>query len=222
VDSAVEMPTIRKNTASTWSSTSGKVRIKLYSLHVSRDGDYRVTAGPVGPIHVNPTLGFGYNLPLAPVLIGAGAGLILLWAASLGLIALNRRGIVGSRARSAGDASSALGFAPTSHAAGPTPDTGDAGLGQLGPMIAAARAQGGGPAVIDAREVPGLRDAVVAMLDSRGIDAVHAAAASHPDLPVQAQGDPADKLLKLKQLRDAGLITDSDFQQQKTRILGGL
>ncbi|MDX6698476.1 MAG: hypothetical protein QOE65_1873 [Solirubrobacteraceae bacterium] len=92
---------------------------------------------------------------------------------------------------------------------------------QLSTLIANAQAKGGAtPTVIDAREVPGLRDAMMGMLSARGIDVAHAAAAAHPAIPaVQPTPDPADKLLKLKHLLDAGLITDADFASQKKRLL---
>lgn len=44
--------------------------------------------------------------------------------------------------------------------------------------------------------------------------------ATHPPAPRHAAGSVADELMKLAQLRDAGILTPEEFQAQKAKLLG--
>ena len=79
---------------------------------------------------------------------------------------------------------------------------------------------GGG--TFDLRNVPAARQAVLSALKDHGIDVAHQIAVMAPGLPVQQSGEPVEAMTKLKQLKDAGLISDADFEQNKKRILEGL
>ena len=45
-----------------------------------------------------------------------------------------------------------------------------------------------------------------------------AARSGAPSAP--AEGDPAEQIRKLAQLRDEGLVTEDEFQAKKTQLLG--
>jgi hypothetical protein len=98
-----------------------------------------------------------------------------------------------------------------------------------------------GPAtVIDARNVPGLRDELLDVIShggnpaeiqdvvmkamSQGHAVMDTAAAiggaAAAPLPPTAQEDPLDRLKKLNDLRLAGALTDAEFEAQKAKILG--
>jgi hypothetical protein len=40
--------------------------------------------------------------------------------------------------------------------------------------------------------------------------------------PIASADDPAEKIMQLKRLLDAGAITEEDFQQKKTSVLSQL
>jgi hypothetical protein len=105
-----------------------------------------------------------------------------------------------------------------------------------------ATAIDGGSAVIDARNVPGLRDELMkavhdaqaggdpaelrdavmkAMSQGSAISMPTAGAvqAGAPQPPAPA-ADPLDQLSKLNDLRKSGALTDAEFQTQKAKILG--
>jgi hypothetical protein len=75
---------------------------------------------------------------------------------------------------------------------------------------------------VDLRNVASARAAVLQALKDHGIDVAHQVAAASPATSVQASGEPLAAMTKLKQLHDAGLITDKDFAENKDRILKGL
>ena len=72
---------------------------------------------------------------------------------------------------------------------------------------------------VDLRKVPGARAAVLAALQRHGIDAAHTTAAADPSTPIQDKGTPMDRIAKLHELRNADLITDEEFEQQRKRVL---
>ncbi|HVE75615.1 MAG TPA: SHOCT domain-containing protein [Actinomycetota bacterium] len=72
---------------------------------------------------------------------------------------------------------------------------------------------------VDLRQMPGARAAVLKALESHGIDAAHATASADPATPVSESEEPMDRLEKLRSLKNANLITESEFQAQKKRIL---
>jgi hypothetical protein len=94
----------------------------------------------------------------------------------------------------------------------------------------------GGSQVIDLRGVPGLRDEVLeamrahaddpAALQQRVMGALQRHGVQIPDPqnapPAGAAGDPYERLEKLDQLRDRGVLTDAEFEEQKKKLLGGL
>ena len=79
---------------------------------------------------------------------------------------------------------------------------------------------GGG--TFDLRNIPAARQAVLTALKDHGIDVAHQIAVMAPGIQVQQSGEPVEAMTKLKQLKDAGLISDADFEQNKKRILEGL
>ncbi|HET7483232.1 MAG TPA: SHOCT domain-containing protein [Actinomycetota bacterium] len=80
-------------------------------------------------------------------------------------------------------------------------------------------AQGG---TYDLNNVPAARDAVLKALSDHGVDIAHQIAAMTPGVPIEQSSEPVDAMQKLKQLKDAGLISDDEFEQNKKRILEGL
>lgn len=72
---------------------------------------------------------------------------------------------------------------------------------------------------VDLRQLPEARAAVLAALEKHGIDAAHSTAAADPSTPVSESGEPMDRLEKLRSLKNANLITESEFQAHKKRIL---
>jgi hypothetical protein len=82
----------------------------------------------------------------------------------------------------------------------------------------------GGKRVIDARDVPGLREAVLKALSDHGVDLEHAAstAAGESAAPSPAPSGPAhdlELLEHLTELHEAGALTDAEFEAAKRRIL---
>ena len=91
-----------------------------------------------------------------------------------------------------------------------------AGLQQLLGNLAASGSNvqvvDGGSQVIDASNVPGLRDEILGVLEQHGIqipDGVEAGSSS----------DPVERLEKLAQLKQAGLLTDEQFEAAKKQLL---
>ncbi len=72
---------------------------------------------------------------------------------------------------------------------------------------------------VDLRQLPDARQAVLQALQQHGVDAAHQIAAAHPDIPVDAQESPTERIQKLDQLRSANLISDSEYDTYRKRIL---
>lgn len=84
-----------------------------------------------------------------------------------------------------------------------------AGLAAMGPVGAGGP---GEPTVIDTRGDPALRDQILGAL---GVDPM-------PTNPVDApDDDPIARLERLTALRDAGALTDAEFERLKGDVLGG-
>jgi hypothetical protein len=66
-----------------------------------------------------------------------------------------------------------------------------------------------GATVVDARNDPGLRAQVLGMLAAQGVQP-----------PQGAPSDQVDRIAKAAQLRDAGALTQEEFEQLKAKILG--
>jgi Short C-terminal domain len=87
----------------------------------------------------------------------------------------------------------------------------------------------GSSQVVDLRGVPGLREKVLgamrnhpddpAAMQSALLDAFKTVGAPAPK---PAEGDPLDRLKKLDELRDQGLLTDAEFAEQKKKLLDEL
>jgi hypothetical protein len=87
-----------------------------------------------------------------------------------------------------------------------------------GPSPTLASFSSGGPA-IDLRRQPAARAAVLDALARHGIDVAHGVAVAAPTTSIERAGTPLDRLQKLTELKDAGLITEQEFEQQRARIL---
>jgi hypothetical protein len=85
-----------------------------------------------------------------------------------------------------------------------------AGLAAMGPVGAGDPADPG-PTVIDTRGDPDLRNQILGAL---GVDPT-------PTNPVDPPDDPIARLERLTALRDAGALTEEEFQRLKGDILGG-
>ncbi len=72
---------------------------------------------------------------------------------------------------------------------------------------------------VDLRDLPAARAAVLKTLEDHGIDAAHQAAVADPAIPIDAQGEPLERLAKLEQLRTAGLITAEEYDSYRKGIL---
>jgi hypothetical protein len=87
----------------------------------------------------------------------------------------------------------------------------------------------GGTEVIDARNVPGLRDQMAKTLGQYGITMPNVPspglgpglAAGPPSSGTEAD-DPVEKLAKLAELKKQGVLTDAEFQAAKSKLLGEL
>jgi hypothetical protein len=75
---------------------------------------------------------------------------------------------------------------------------------------------------VDLRQEPAARAAVLDALERYGIDVAHGVAAAAPATSVEPPATPLDRLQKLTELRDSGLITDKEFEQQKARIIDSI
>jgi Short C-terminal domain len=105
--------------------------------------------------------------------------------------------------------------------------------GDLNALIQEAMASGnvtvsGSTEVVDARNVPGLRDQMAKTLGQYGITmpnlpspGLEAGSAAGPPRPGAAE-DPVEKLAKLAELKKQGVLTDAEFQAAKSKLLGEL
>lgn len=75
---------------------------------------------------------------------------------------------------------------------------------------------------VDLRQQPAVRAAVLDALARHGIDVAHGVAAAAPATPVEPPSSPLDRLQKLTELKDAQLITDEEFEHERTRILDAI
>jgi hypothetical protein len=75
---------------------------------------------------------------------------------------------------------------------------------------------------VDLRQLPAAREAVLEALQRGGIDVAHQVAVAHPGAPIEAQGSPTERMEKLEQLRASKLISDSEYDTYRKRILEGL
>jgi hypothetical protein len=110
----------------------------------------------------------------------------------------------------------------------PDPETG------LPAAIQEAMASGnvtwaGNTQIIDARNVPGLREQMAKTLEQYGIQMPNAptpgapmAASSAATPAAPHDDDPVGKLEKLSQLHKQGVLTDDEFQAAKAKVLGEL
>jgi hypothetical protein len=106
--------------------------------------------------------------------------------------------------------------------------------GDLGGIIQQAMASGnvtvsGETEVIDASNVPGLREQMEKTLGAYGIampnvpsPGLAAGSAAGPPRPTAGRDDPVAKLEKLAELKKQGVLTDAEFQAAKTKLLGEL
>ena len=72
---------------------------------------------------------------------------------------------------------------------------------------------------IDLRHLPAARAAVLNPLQAHGIDAAHQVAAQDPNVPIEDQGEPMERLKKLDELRAANLVTPQEYETYRKRIL---
>jgi hypothetical protein len=75
---------------------------------------------------------------------------------------------------------------------------------------------------IDLTNAGAARDAVMKALSDHGIDVAHQIAMASPAIPIAPTQEPVERMSKLKQLHDTGLITDAEFESGRKMILGGL
>jgi hypothetical protein len=87
----------------------------------------------------------------------------------------------------------------------------------------------GSTEVIDARNVPGLRDQMAKTLGQYGITmpnvpspGLSSGSAAGPPRSGAAADDPVEKLAKLAELKKQGVLTDAEFQAAKSKLLGEL
>lgn len=76
--------------------------------------------------------------------------------------------------------------------------------------------------IVNLRNLPAAREAVLKALREHGVDAAHQVAALAPAIPIQSTGEPVERMAKLKQMHDAGLISAEEFEANKKRILNEL
>ena len=91
-------------------------------------------------------------------------------------------------------------------------------------IMAALKAHGIDPSsgTVDLRSLPGARAAVMKALSEHGLDLAHQVAMASPAVPIQPTQEPVERMSKLKQLRDTGLISNEEYEAQKKRILDQL
>lgn len=84
----------------------------------------------------------------------------------------------------------------------------------------------GQTAAINASDIPGLTEEIQGALAGHGIQIPNMAWSPQgmPGLMQMSEpphgSDPAERIHKLEQLRDSGLITPAEFDQQRARVLG--
>jgi putative oligomerization/nucleic acid binding protein len=91
-------------------------------------------------------------------------------------------------------------------------------------IMAALKQHGIDPSsgTVDLRNLPGAREAVLAALRDHGIDVAHQVAMASPAIPIPATQEPVERMAKLKQLHDTGLISQAEYEENRKRILGQL
>lgn len=91
-------------------------------------------------------------------------------------------------------------------------------------IMAALKEHGIDPSsgTVDLRSLPGARAAVMKAMSEHGIDVAHMVAMASPAVPIQPNQEPVERMSKLKQLHDTGLISDEEYEANKKRILGDL
>ena len=97
-----------------------------------------------------------------------------------------------------------------------------AAMGSAGTTTTHVEVVDGGQKVIDATDVPGLRDAVLKALADHGIDVADPAAsagASTSKPPPSSAAHEVELLDHLAELHRSGALTDAEFQAAKQRIL---
>ena len=72
---------------------------------------------------------------------------------------------------------------------------------------------------VDLRQAGPARDAVLEALRKHGIDVAHQVAVDDPGVPISDSGEPMERLTKLRQLRDANLISGSEYDKYRKAIL---
>ena len=76
--------------------------------------------------------------------------------------------------------------------------------------------------IVDLRHVNAARAAVLKALSDHGIDVAHQVAMASPAVPIQPTQEPVERMSKLKQLHDTGLISEEEYEAQRKKILGEL
>ena len=74
----------------------------------------------------------------------------------------------------------------------------------------------------DLNNFPQARDAVINALQTHGLDFAHDIAAASPAIPIQPSAQPVERMQKLDQLKNAGLISDEEYQATRKQILDGM
>jgi hypothetical protein len=134
--------------------------------------------------------------------------------------------VVGSDAAAAGAPTAALGGTPAAPA---VTMTGQNPAAQAAVQAVLAQNGMGGQGVVDLRGRPEVREQVFAALEAQGIDttAMRAAVTAREAAtgagvaasPAPSGGDPIERLEKLGKLRDSGVLSAEEFEQQKKKIL---
>lgn len=75
---------------------------------------------------------------------------------------------------------------------------------------------------VDLRQAGPARDAVLEALRKHGIDVAHQVAVEDPAVPISDSGEPMERLTKLRQLRDANLISAAEYDKYRKDILEDL
>jgi hypothetical protein len=84
------------------------------------------------------------------------------------------------------------------------------------PSLAGVSAEGQS---FDLRNNPAARAAVIRALKEQGIDLAHDTAAADPTTPIEKSTNPTTRIQKLRELKAVGLITETEFEEQKKRVL---
>jgi Short C-terminal domain len=96
--------------------------------------------------------------------------------------------------------------------------------GAAAAVMAAMKEHGIDPSTgaVDLTKLPAAREAVLTALREHGVDVAHQLAMASPAIPIQPSQEPVERMAKLKQLHDAGLISTEEFDENRKRILGQL